>query len=539
MRIEENANARFDFAEKERKREEEKEIRRERNRENGERALEVYEKVLEEKGLGEEVFEDDLKDFEVDGDRYYRDKNYREALNKIVLGVSKMKEKAPEATGDAKRDDRGEGGYEEGLDEEGAQEGSEEGDFEGEASENLEVSENNEISEDFGVSEISEGEKAEIRELSDEEINKELYLAREEAKREMRENEGDGGTIKKIEQEMEEENLEIQDELFDLIYRNAERGATEDLINENVGGDTERVENRETLEDEVLEGVSGKGKECWDRIVGAEIEKIFFQLGRERNFVEKFGLRREDFGEEMLREYDPSKDAAIGEGNQYWLLKDGGIKGETVEGKLTNLEEKIQDSWRAAELYAGAFGARGMGGMRVRELIPRGKEFEENRDNDFRYEVAKAVKEGIDPEKVSEFAPVEGTFLMEYMDRDFRTDEVEFSEGIVDITELARKSGKGYRDGVYLSIERGIGEETKENIARMLGTTLTEIRKKQGSMAIREKDGSIGVYYPATEVEREAARERQRAEDEKRKEGETFGRANKDMENLLGKVLGW
>ena len=481
MKIEENANARFDLAEKQRKKEEEKEIRRERSRENGEMALRVYGEMNEEKMPKEEVFEGDLENFEIDGDRYAKDEKYREALDRIVLGVSKMKK---------------------------------------------------------NESETNEPE-VEVEELSDEEINEELFRAREETGAKIgRENEAEQ-LEKKIEKEVEKENLEIRDELFDLIYQNAEREATRDLINEDVGGDAERVEDREALEEKILEEISGKGKKCWDVAIGGAIEKMFFQLGENRDFDGKFGLRREDFGEEIQRVYDPSKDATVGEGSQYWLFKDGGVKGETIAAKLTDLEEKIQNSWRAAELYAGVFGVREMGGVKVRELISRGKEFEENGDNDFRYEVAAAARGGIDPEKVTEFAPIEGTFLMEYIDRDFRTDEVEFSEGVVDITELARKSGAGYRDGIYLSIEGGIGEETRENIAKMLGTTLTEIRKKQGSMAIREKDGSVGVYYPATEVERAAARERQRLEDKKRREGETFGRANKEMESLLGKVLGW
>lgn len=338
------------------------------------------------------------------------------------------------------------------------------------------------------------------------------------------------GSGKEVAENSEDDNEEAVNELYEELVENGERKE----VAKNVGGKMGKVRNKVVATMLTLAIVFGfpttafaKTKDT-NNVKGDGGKKVEFNIGegiaeiiKDKPTEEKLeilneiaggafstesetqeessGVEPEDFGEEAMRAYSEDLDSTIdhGEGiSQYWLLKDGGIQGDTIEEKIDDVQKKVENSYLFSTVHGAVLDVDELGGTSVNDIAEKADEYENgdtDEGNEFRYSVADRIEEEWNENNVSEFAPTSGTFISEMIIGGYVTDSgrdmtLSYREVLDDTTE----------EGDYLDLSDAYSNEEKENLLELLGVNLTvsDVERMGGKFVERERCGQIGIWLP-------------------------------------------
>ena len=212
-------------------------------------------------------------------------------------------------------------------------------------------------------------------------------------------------------------------------------------------------------------------------------------------------VEAKDFGD-MIYEYVEEADPTKGEGNQYWVLKDGGLKGSNATELIDDMQDKIEKSWDYATLFGSALDVDGLGGTKVEDILDKSAEYERTGNNKFRYDVSEYIESaGWNMNDIRLFSPTSGSFFSEYYRNGNNvTGESHFAASERDIAASIASRGEG-SEGEYIDLSNVLTDEQKENVCQMLGLDMQDVLNRGGIFAVREGCGQIGVYFgPAESV---------------------------------------
>lgn len=253
----------------------------------------------------------------------------------------------------------------------------------------------------------------------------------------------------------------------------------------------------------MISAMAGCGK-------GKDDNKNNTSTNEETSWVVDAGVTPEDFGEiqyTYFEENDPTK--GVGE-NKYWVLKDGGLKGETPQEVIDDAQDKIERSWDYAALWGSALGVDELGGTEAKDILNKSEAYEKAGDHKFRYDVSDFIENaGWNMNDINIFAPTNGSFISEYyVGGNNVTGESKFAvSNNYDLSVRIAQRGEG-SEGSYIDLTNVLTDGQKGNICKMLGLNLQEVNSRGGKFVVREKCGQIGVYYGVVATPEKAPEEK-------------------------------